>query len=133
CTIEVPQCEVLDSLFAPEHIAVQRGAPIPRPAGNRHAWKAPHNTYRVQGDDAWIAIAAGDDREFTALCDVLGLQALASDARFARASDGKEHEAARHGGIAEATQSWDGEGLQSKPQAVGVEVCRVAKGWLLPG
>ncbi|MDP3766395.1 MAG: CoA transferase, partial [Dehalococcoidia bacterium] len=49
--VEVPQCEVLDSMFAPEQIAVQHGAPLPSRRGNKHEWMAPHEAYRVAGKD----------------------------------------------------------------------------------
>ena len=40
--------------------------------GNRHPGMAPHGVYPCAGDDAWVAIACRDDRDWQALCGVLG-------------------------------------------------------------
>lgn len=127
--IEIPQCETLDSMFAPEAIAVQHGAPAPKPEGNKHPWMAPHNVYRVAGKDAWISIAVATDAEFGALCRAIGLDALAADARFATASARKEHEAALDAALAPALAERDGEATEQALQAAGVMACRIAKGY----
>lgn len=54
------------------------------PIGNRDDTMAPHGVFPVGGDDRWVAIAAIDDSDFAALCEVLGVPALASDPRYAR-------------------------------------------------
>ena len=102
--VEVPQCETLDSLFAPEHIAVQHGAPVAARVGNKHAWMAPHNAYRTAGNDQWLTIAVASDAEFAVLCDRLGMGELASDARFATVAARKENEAALDAVIADAVK-----------------------------
>ena len=51
--------------------------------GNRHSSMAPHGVYRCQGEDSWVAIAAGSDAEFAALCGVIDRPELARDDRFA--------------------------------------------------
>lgn len=130
--VEAPQCEILDSLFAPELIAVQLGAPAPGRRGNRHELMAPHNTYRVTGDDRWIAIAVGADAEFQALCAVLGRHEMAADPRFASAAARKQHEEDLDNLISAAVVGWDGRDLEQTLQAQGVMACRVARGWELP-
>lgn len=44
-----------------------------RPDSNRsdHAPMAPHGIYPCEGDDAWVAIACRDDRDWSALCEVV--------------------------------------------------------------
>jgi len=129
--IEVPQCEVLDSLFASEHIAVQMGAPVPRPRSNRHEWMAPHNTYRVSGDDRWISVAVDSDEAFAALCETLGLD-CATDARFATAAARKANEVALDAVLDQAFSGRDGAECERALQAAGVMAARVAKGFELP-
>ena len=54
------------------------------PPGN-HAWEpaaAPHNAYRCQGDDRWIAIAVMNDAEWEALVRAMGEPDWASDDHF---------------------------------------------------
>lgn len=129
--VEVPQCEVLDSMFAPEQMAVQLGAPDPVRRGNKHDWMAPHDAYRVAGDDAWITIAVASDAEFDALCSALGLSALARDERFASIEARKANEAALDGVIAQGVADRDGVELENTLQSAGVKACRVVKGYRL--
>ena len=129
--VEVPQCEVLDSLLAPETIAVQLGAPLPGRRGNKHDWMAPHDAYRVAGDDAWLTIAVSSDREFATLAAALGRPELARDERFATAGARKEHEAALDEIIAALVKERDGADLERALQAQGVKACRVLKAYHL--
>jgi benzylsuccinate CoA-transferase BbsF subunit len=39
--------------------------------GNRHREMAPHDVYRCQGDDQWLAVAVRDEDEWAGLCRVL--------------------------------------------------------------
>lgn len=130
--VEIPQCEVLDSLFAPEHIAIQHGAPVPTRRGNRHEWMAPHNAYRVAGADQWITIAVASDGEFAALAGVLGLPALVQDSRFATAAARKANEEALDAVIAAAVRDRNVVALERDLQAAGVKACRVSKPFDLP-
>jgi crotonobetainyl-CoA:carnitine CoA-transferase CaiB-like acyl-CoA transferase len=131
-TIEVPQCETLDSLFGPEHIAVQHGAPDPQRRANRHDWMAPHNAYQVAGDDEWLTIAIRTDEEFRALTQVLGLPALATDPRFATVEARKAHEREIDTEIAAAVRTADLVTLERCLQAAGVCAARVMKAWFAP-
>lgn len=130
--VEVPQCETLDSLFAPEHIAVQHGAPVPSRVGNKHASMAPHAAYRTAGNDQWLTIAVASDAEFSALTRALGVPEISSDLRFAAAAARKENEAALDAAIAEAVKERQGPELERELQAVGVKACRVVKSYALP-
>jgi crotonobetainyl-CoA:carnitine CoA-transferase CaiB-like acyl-CoA transferase len=130
--VDVPQCETLDSLFAPEHIAVQHGAPVPARVGNKHAWMAPHNAYRTAGNDQWLTIAVASDVEFAALTAALGVPELARDMRFATMVARKDNEAALDAALAEAVKECDGGELERELQAVGVKACRVVKSYALP-
>jgi crotonobetainyl-CoA:carnitine CoA-transferase CaiB-like acyl-CoA transferase len=124
--VEVPQCETLDSLFAPEHIAVQHGAPVPMRVGNKHSWMAPHNAYRTAGNDHWITIAIASDAEFAALARVLSVPELTSDARFATMVARKDNEAALDAALAEAVKEHDAGELERELQAIGVKASRRA-------
>jgi crotonobetainyl-CoA:carnitine CoA-transferase CaiB-like acyl-CoA transferase len=53
---------------------------VPGRMGNRHPSIAPYEVYQVR--DGSLVLAVGNDRQFAALCAVLGLD-LAADARFA--------------------------------------------------
>ena len=129
--VEVPQCEILDSFFAPEQIAVQHGAPVPSRRGNKHDWMAPHDAYRVAGSDRWITIAVASDEEFAALVKVLGKAELARDSRFATVASRKENEAALDAAISELTKEQDPVALERALQSAGVKACQVVKPYLL--
>lgn len=40
--------------------------------GNRHPAMAPHGVYPSRGEDAWVAIACRDDRDWRGLCSLVG-------------------------------------------------------------
>lgn len=130
--VEVPQCEIFDSLFAPEHIAIQHGAPVPGRRANKHEWMAPHNAYRVAGDDQWFTIAVSSDEEFAALAKVLGLDGLERDSRFATVAARKQNEEALDAIIAAAVEDKDGVALERDLQAASVKGLRVIKPFSLP-
>jgi crotonobetainyl-CoA:carnitine CoA-transferase CaiB-like acyl-CoA transferase len=129
--IEVPQCETLDSLLAPEEVAVQHGAPTPTRKANHHEWMAPHNVYRVAGDDEWLSIAVASDAEFAALAGVIEAPDLAADERFATVDARKLHEAELDEAVAAAVRDRDLHGLEQALQAAGVMACRVTKPYRL--
>ncbi|MGJ7416098.1 CaiB/BaiF CoA transferase family protein [Streptomyces cinereoruber] len=54
---------------------------VPRAMGNRHPSIAPYEVF--QAKDRPLVLAVGNDRQFRALCERLGLPELAGDARFA--------------------------------------------------
>jgi formyl-CoA transferase len=61
----------------------------PRRFGNAHASIVPYQAF--QAADAWIAIAAGNDGQFRALCRVLSCEPLSTDARYATNPGRVEH------------------------------------------
>ena len=125
--VQVPQCEVLDSLLAPEQIAVQHGAPSPVRRANQHEWMAPHNAYRVAGDDEWITIAVASDGEFAALARTIGRPELSRDGRFATVDARKANEPVLDRELASAVRDRDPGALERELQAVGVMGCRITK------
>ncbi len=61
----------------------------PRRHGNAHAQLAPYQTVCTQ--DGWLALGVGNDRQFQALCRVLGRPEWADDARFRTNPDRVSH------------------------------------------
>ncbi len=57
----------------------------PARLGNRHPNIAPYQV--CPSSDGWFILAVGNDRQFRSGCDVLGLDKLADDERFATNSD----------------------------------------------
>jgi crotonobetainyl-CoA:carnitine CoA-transferase CaiB-like acyl-CoA transferase len=81
------EIELLSSLLA---ALVNQGSActvadvVPTRMGNAHPSIAPYELFPAA--DGQIVLAVGNDRQFAALCDVLGLPELATDPRFARNS-----------------------------------------------
>ena len=61
----------------------------PTRLGNRHPNIAPYQV--CPASDGWFILAVGNDRQFRAACDVLGLIDLADDERFAANADRLEN------------------------------------------
>ncbi|MBI3168183.1 MAG: CoA transferase, partial [Chloroflexi bacterium] len=53
----------------------------PKRYGNAHANIVPYQSF--QASDGWFAVAVGNDKQFEALCKVIGKPELSSDERFA--------------------------------------------------
>jgi crotonobetainyl-CoA:carnitine CoA-transferase CaiB-like acyl-CoA transferase len=86
------------------------GNPGFAPMANHDPVWAPHNVYRCQGDDAWVALAVTEERHWQGLCQALGQPDLAGDARFRDAAARKAHEAELDGLLAawcERRERWE--------------------------
>jgi CoA:oxalate CoA-transferase len=64
---------------------------VPRPIGNDNFAAAPSGTFRT--GNGLLNIAANEDRQFEALCRVVGAPDLTTDARFAEREARKRHRA----------------------------------------
>lgn len=80
--VEVPQVEAAMQFIGPELLAAIEAGRDPIRNGNRVPYAAPHDAYPASGDDEWVAIAAEDEGQFKALCEVMGRTDLAHDERF---------------------------------------------------
>jgi crotonobetainyl-CoA:carnitine CoA-transferase CaiB-like acyl-CoA transferase len=64
---------------------------VPARLGNAHPSVSPYELYETGGGE--LVLAVGNDRQFTALCEVLGVPELAADRRFASNGDRVAHRA----------------------------------------
>ncbi|MBI2059392.1 MAG: CoA transferase [Nitrospirae bacterium] len=81
----------------------------PRPMGSALGLIAPYEAF--QAGDGWLMLAAGNDRQFAALCRLLGMESWVSDPRFKSNPDRVAHRAVLSASIAdkirgEAVQVW---------------------------
>jgi benzylsuccinate CoA-transferase BbsF subunit len=83
--IDVASVEAVSCLVGEELMHYSMNGEVRNRKGNRDDILAPHNLYRCQGDDAWVAIVVGSDQEWRAVCAAIGQPGLASDARYADA------------------------------------------------
>jgi crotonobetainyl-CoA:carnitine CoA-transferase CaiB-like acyl-CoA transferase len=89
------------------------------PEGNRDPDMAPHNCYPCSGGD-WISVAVADDRQWRALCDVLGAATLANDTRYACMPERLQHTDALDTDLARFTTSRDAGQLAQRLRSAGV-------------
>lgn len=96
----------------------------PAPLGSRHPSITPFETFRTA--DGRIVIAAGNDRLFRRLCDVLGEPELASDPRFAGNAERTEHRDALQAALEAALARRGAAGWLKALEAAGVPASPVA-------
>jgi crotonobetainyl-CoA:carnitine CoA-transferase CaiB-like acyl-CoA transferase len=91
--VDVSLWEALEMVLPEAWLEFAMNGREPAVHGNRDQWMAPHNCYKSRGDaEQWVTIAVGTEREWRALCEVLGQPGLASDPRFSSAARRKQHE-----------------------------------------
>ncbi|MFK0244881.1 CaiB/BaiF CoA transferase family protein [Amycolatopsis azurea] len=91
---QLVEIDLLSSLLAAlvnQGSAYTSGGTVPARMGNRHPSIAPYEL--VPCADHELALAVGNDRQFAALCEVIGLPELAGDPRFATNPARVEHRA----------------------------------------
>lgn len=98
--------------------------------GNTSPYKlaAPHAAYPCKGDDRWITIAAFTEDEWKSTIDVLDLNQLLSDPRFATLDSRLNNLTALDEAIEAATRNWEPFELMEHLQGAGVPagVCQNA-------
>jgi crotonobetainyl-CoA:carnitine CoA-transferase CaiB-like acyl-CoA transferase len=79
--VEVNLLSTLLSSMVNQSAGFTAAGVVPGILGNRHPSIAPYEVFEAA--DRPLVLAVGNDRQFAALCDVLGLSELAEDPRFA--------------------------------------------------
>lgn len=92
--------------------------------GNHHPSVAPYEP--VQCRDALLVVACGNDRQFAALAQVIGVPEVASDERFATNGGRVENRNALTAVLEEQLRHDDAATWESRMRAVGVPAGRVA-------
>jgi crotonobetainyl-CoA:carnitine CoA-transferase CaiB-like acyl-CoA transferase len=96
------EVDLLSSVLAAlvnQGTAFTAGGVVPARMGNRHPSIAPYELLPTA--DGTLVLAVGNDRQFAALCDVLGAPGLAHDDRFATNSARVEHRDALRAALVE--------------------------------
>jgi crotonobetainyl-CoA:carnitine CoA-transferase CaiB-like acyl-CoA transferase len=83
--IDVDLFSALLAALVNQGTAFTIGGVIPARLGNSHPSIAPYELLATREGE--LVVAVGNDRQFVALCEVLGVGALAADRRYARNSD----------------------------------------------
>jgi benzylsuccinate CoA-transferase BbsF subunit len=119
--IDLSMVESATALMAEGLLDYQLNRCEPVRNGNRNRVMAPHGCYKTDGDaDKWVAIAVGNDAEWSSVCLAMGLPELARDERFATAEARKENEDALDDLITSWTRKRDRWEIACLLQSVGV-------------
>jgi crotonobetainyl-CoA:carnitine CoA-transferase CaiB-like acyl-CoA transferase len=97
---QLVEVELLTSLLAAlvnQGSAYTISGVVPERLGNAHPSIAPYELLRAA--DRELVLAVGNDRQFEALCAVIGAPALGDDPRFAHNSDRVRHRAELRAGL----------------------------------
>ena len=114
--IDMSLMDCMTGVLANQALNTLAGRPATR-MGNHHPNIAPYSTFPVS--DGWIILAVGNDRQFAALCALLGLP-LAGDQRFATNAARIGNRAALTAALEGATRAWTRENLLAACEAAGV-------------
>jgi crotonobetainyl-CoA:carnitine CoA-transferase CaiB-like acyl-CoA transferase len=117
--IDLAQSEATAFMIGPSLMEAAASGIDPQPIGNASPAAVPHDCYPCKGDDRWCVIAAENERQWTALANILG-SAIAQDARFKTMSDRLEHRAELNAIISRWTKSQDAFDVMSRLQQAGV-------------
>jgi benzylsuccinate CoA-transferase BbsF subunit len=117
--IDLSMYETGVSCIAPAILETQRGITRPR-LGTAHAWKAPHNVYRCQGDDRWVVITVSSDDEWQRLKTAMGNPPWAMQPRFDTVPGRWQHRRELDECLGQWTAAHDNEALTHLLQAHGV-------------
>ncbi|MDA3625338.1 CoA transferase [Saccharopolyspora oryzae] len=90
----------------------------PQRMGNQHPSIAPYETLRCE--DAFLAVAVGNDGQFRKLCEALGLIALPDDPRFATNAQRVAHRAELVGHLENVLGARTAADWQRRLQALGI-------------
>ena len=91
--IDLAMLEVLEMLAPEVLLEYAMTGRDPGFVGNRDSLMCPHNCYKALGDaEKWVTIAIGTQAQWRALCEAMGLPAMADDPRFAIATMRKRNE-----------------------------------------
>jgi benzylsuccinate CoA-transferase BbsF subunit len=107
------------SCIPPAILEAQRGIARPR-LGAAHLWKAPHNVYRCQGADGWMAITVSTDAEWQRLKAAMGNPSWAQDGRFDTVPGRWQHRRELDAQLEQWTVTYDNVALTHLLQAHGV-------------
>ncbi len=88
--------------------------------GNADEVMAPHGCYRCKGEDRWVTIAVGSDREWQSLCRETNHPEWQHDPRFADAASRLQHAAILDEALNTWTASQTPEAVTTRLQRAGI-------------
>lgn len=124
--IVVPQTTSTMSMFPDAVLAYANNGEVVEPCGTESWDAAPRAVFPCAGDDRWVAISVHTDDQFSALCQIIGREGLATDPRYANADARRTNAAALKSEISQWTKRQNAEAAMQTLQAGGVPASVVA-------
>ncbi|MCI0801143.1 MAG: CoA transferase [Chloroflexi bacterium] len=118
--IEVAMTEALATILPEAVMEYALDGTEPERVGNRHREKAPHNVFRCQGEENWVAISVDGDSQFQALAQAAGSPGWVDDPRFATSEARLGHQDELDPLIENWTKGLQAPDVVVRLQAVGV-------------
>jgi crotonobetainyl-CoA:carnitine CoA-transferase CaiB-like acyl-CoA transferase len=118
--IDLSAVDTLSTMVGDSLFAFGLTGQLPRADGNAHAEMAPHGCYPC-ADGQWVSIAVADDREWSALCDVIGGEGLTD---FDKQTDRLANREALDALIATWTAHWNADTLATALLDAGIPAFR---------
>ncbi len=116
--IDMALLDVATSVMANQAMNYLVTGKAPARIGNAHQNLVPYQVFDCS--DGWIIIATGNDAQYRRLCGLLGLDALAGDARYLTNADRIENREVLTAALTVATLRFDKAGLLAACEAAGV-------------
>ena len=123
--IDTAMSEALIAVAPEASLRAALGMELEERRGNREADVAPHGCYPCRDRDRWIALAAFDDCDWEQLTEVLGLEPLRQDPRFASLAARVAHQDDLDALVGEATRAWSADELATRLQVAGLAAAPV--------
>lgn len=117
-SIEVPLYDCALSILHPQIANVLMSGKVPVATGNGHPNIVPYDMFETRTRRIFLAI--GNNGQFAKFCELVGLEGLASDRRFATNADRLANRDELTGIIAERLSQYDANELERKLMLAGV-------------
>lgn len=116
--IDMALLDVMTAVLANQAQSYLTSGVVPRRMGNAHPSIVPYQVFPVA--DGHLIVAVGNDRQFAALCVVLGCAPLAADPRFATNPERLRHREALVAFLTERTLGFRRDDLLARLEGAGV-------------
>jgi crotonobetainyl-CoA:carnitine CoA-transferase CaiB-like acyl-CoA transferase len=116
--IDMALLDVATSVMANQAMNYLVSGKAPGLMGNAHPNLAPYAVFDCA--DGWLILATGNDGQYRRLCGILGLEAMAEEARFLTNADRIANRAEMTAQITAATKGWAKADLLAACEAAGV-------------
>jgi len=126
--IDISQLETSLQFLAPALLDFRVNGRIQTRQGYYSGRAAPHGVYRCKGDDRWCALAVYNDKQWIALCEIIGKPELIRDQKFATVTSRMENRLALDKVVERWTVEHTAEEVMSLMQSAGIAAGVVQNG-----